>query len=98
MAMTRKLRAAWSWIDRWFPWLALAGVVVGLAIAVRSQWDPITDLDWGGSWKVLLVGAGLFAFAPLAQALTFWLILRLLGARSALSEALVIWAHSYVLR
>jgi uncharacterized membrane protein YbhN (UPF0104 family) len=92
------LRRAWSWIDRWFPWVALAGVVVGLALAVRGQWDAISELDWAGSWRILLTAAALFAVAPIAQALTFWIILRLLGARSPLWEALVIWAQSYVLR
>ena len=55
-------------------------------------------LDWTGSCRILLGSAALFAFAPLAQAFTFWIVLRLLGASSSLAEALVIWAHSYVLR
>jgi glycosyltransferase 2 family protein len=98
VAMKERLTRAWGWIDRWFPWVALIGVVVGLGIAVRSQWHAISELDWAGSWRIVLAGAALFAVAPLAQALTFWIILRLLGARSALADALVIWAHSYVLR
>jgi uncharacterized membrane protein YbhN (UPF0104 family) len=96
--MRENLRRAWGWIDRWFPWVALVGVVLGLAVAVRSQWDAISELDWEGSWRVVLAAAVLFAFAPLGQALTFWIILRLLRARTPLAEALVIWAHSYVLR
>jgi uncharacterized membrane protein YbhN (UPF0104 family) len=96
--MKSRLRVVWSWIDRWFPWIALAGVVVGLVLAVRGQWDAIRNLDWDGSWQILLAAAALFAFAPLAQAASFWVILRLLGARSPFGEAMVIWAHSYVLR
>jgi glycosyltransferase 2 family protein len=92
------LRAVWARIDRWFPWIALAGVSLGLVLAVRSQWSAITELDWAGSWRVLLAAAVLFAFAPLAQAVTFWMILRLLGARAPFAEAMLIWAHSYVLR
>ena len=96
--MKARLRRVWSWIDRWFPWIALVGVVVGLAVAVRGQWDAISDLDWSGSWSVLLVAAAFFAFAPIAQAASFWLILRLLGAHAPFGDAMVIWAHSYVLR
>jgi uncharacterized membrane protein YbhN (UPF0104 family) len=93
-----RLRVVWSWIDRWFPWIALVGVVAGLALAVRGQWGAISDLDWEGAWPVLLAAAALFSVAPLAQAASFWVILRLLGARAPFGDAMVIWAHSYVLR
>ena len=73
-------------------------MTVGLVLAVRSQWPAISELDWAGSWRVILVAAGLFAVAPLAQALTSWVILRLLGARAPFGEVMVIWAHAYVLR
>jgi len=96
--MKRTLARLWTWLNRWFRWIALVGVVVGLTLAVRGQWTAITSLDWAGSWRVLLVSAALFACAPLAQATTFWVILRLLGARAPFGEAMVIWAHSYVLR
>lgn len=96
--MKQALRRLWAWLDRWFHWIALVGVVIGLALAVRSQWEAITELDWAGSWRVILTSAVLFAAAPLAQACTFWIILRLLGARAPFGEAMVIWAHSYVLR
>ena len=96
--MKRALRALWAWLNRWFHWIALAGVVIGLALAVRSQWDAITELDWAGSWPILLGSAALFAVAPLAQASTCWIILRLLGARAPFGETMAIWANSYVLR
>jgi uncharacterized membrane protein YbhN (UPF0104 family) len=92
------LRAVWTWLNRWFHWIALAGVVIGLVLAVRSQWDAITELDWGGSWPILVASAGLFAAAPLAQASTSWIILRLLGAPAPFAETMRIWANSYVLR
>jgi glycosyltransferase 2 family protein len=92
------VRALWAWLNRWFHWIALVGVVIGLALAVRSQWDAIGDLDWEGSWPILLGSAALFAAAPLAQASTSWIILRLLGARAPFGEAMAIWANSYVLR
>lgn len=96
--MKQRLGVLWAWLNRWFHWIALVGVLVGLAIAVRSQWDAITGLDWAGSWRVLLLASLFFAVAPVAQAVTFWAILRKLGARAPFSEAMVIWAHSYVLR
>ena len=92
------MRRVWAWFNRWFHWIALAGVVVGLTLAVRSQWTAISELDWAGSWRVILGAAALFAVAPLAQALTSWVILRLLGARAPFGEVMVIWAHAYVLR
>jgi hypothetical protein len=93
-----RLRGVWSWINRWFPWIALAGVVIGLVLAVRGQWEAISELDWSGSWRVLLASAALFAIAPLAQACTSWIILRLLGTRASFPEAMRIWANAYVLR
>jgi glycosyltransferase 2 family protein len=92
------LARLWAWLNRWFHWIALVGVLIGLALAARSQWEAITELDWAGSWRVILTSAVFFAAAPLAQACTFWIILRLLGARPPFGEAMVIWAHSYVLR
>jgi glycosyltransferase 2 family protein len=98
VALRTALARLWAWLNRWFPWIALVGVVVGLALAVRSQWDAIVELDWEGSWPILLGSAALFAVAPLAQATTSWIILRLLGARAPFGEAMAIWANSYVLR
>lgn len=92
------MRGAIAWFNRWFHWIALVGVVIGLALAVRSQWPAITGLDWGGVWRILLLSAVAFAAEPLAQAASFWAILRLLGARAPFGEAMVIWGHSYVLR
>ena len=92
------MRKAWAWFNRWFHWIALVGVVVGLTLAVRSQWTAISELDWAGSWRYILAAAALFAVAPLAQAFTSWVILRLLGARAPFGEVMVIWAHAYVLR
>lgn len=97
--MTRPaLKRAINQFNRFFPWIALVLVLVGIVLAVRGQWPAISEMDWGASWRVLLIGAAAFAVAPLAQAVSFWIILRLLRARPPFSETLVIWAHSYVLR
>src|SRR5207248_1019428 len=90
--------ALWAWLNRWFGWVALTGIAVGLTLAVRSQWPAITELPWAHAWRVVLLSAPLFAVAPLAQAVGFWLILRCLGARAPFGEAMVVWAYSYVLR
>lgn len=92
------MRRLWAWFNRWFHWVALVGVVIGLTLAVRSQWTAISELDWAGSWRFILAAAALFSVAPLAQAFTSWVILRRLGARAPFGEVMVIWAHAYVLR
>lgn len=92
------MKRVWAWLNRWFHWIALVGVTIGLVLAVRSQWPAISELDWAGSWRTILLGAALFSVAPLAQATTSWIILRLLGAQAPFGETMVIWAHSYVLR
>ena len=84
--------------QRFFPWIALVLVVVGIALALEREWPAVTALNWGASWRVLLIGALAFAAAPLAQAVSFWLILRKLGARAPFADSMQIWAHSYVLR
>lgn len=96
--MKGTVRALWRWLNRWFSWIALAGVVVGLALAARNQWEAISELDWADSWPILLGSASLFAAAPLAQASTSWIILRFLGAPAPFGETMAIWANSYVLR
>jgi uncharacterized membrane protein YbhN (UPF0104 family) len=84
--------------QRFFPWIALVLVVVGIALALKREWPAVTALNWGASWRVLLVGGLAFAAAPLAQAVSFWLILRKLGARAPFGDSMQIWGHSYVLR
>ncbi|TML69536.1 MAG: hypothetical protein E6G14_07260 [Actinobacteria bacterium] len=63
-----------------------------------SATNAISTIDWGASWRYLALAALCFSAVPLAQALSFWLILRLLGARAPLGDALRIWSWSYVLR
>ena len=46
---------------------------------------------------ILLSGAA-FSVAPLAQATSVWVILRLLGARAPFGLAMAVWGHGYVLR
>ena len=48
-----------------------------------------------GSFAAAIV---LFAVAPFVQAFSFWLMLRLLGLEARLSEALLLWMRSFLLR
>jgi glycosyltransferase 2 family protein len=93
-----RLRPLVDRFQRFFPWIALVLVVVGIALALKREWPAVTALNWGASWRVLLIGALAFAAAPLAQAVSFWLILRKLGAQAPFAESMQIWANSYVLR
>ena len=95
---TPMLKRSVDRFHRFFPWIALALVVIGIVLALRREWSAVSALDWGSTWRILLIGAIAFAAAPLAQAVSFWLILRLLRARPPFAEAMLIWAHSYVLR
>jgi uncharacterized membrane protein YbhN (UPF0104 family) len=92
------VRALIGRFQRFFPWIALVLVVVGIALALERQWPAVKALNWGASWRVLVIGALAFAAAPIAQAVSFWLILRKLGARAPFADSMQIWAHSYVLR
>jgi glycosyltransferase 2 family protein len=81
-----------------FKWIALVGTVVGIAIALWSQREAVVAFDWSVSWSALALSVVLFALAPVAQGVSFWLILRFLGLPSRVDEALLIWMRSFLLR
>jgi uncharacterized membrane protein YbhN (UPF0104 family) len=81
-----------------FKWIALVGTVVGIAVALWSQRTAVADFNWRVSWTALTLSIVLFAIAPVAQGVSFWLILRFLGLESRLDEALLIWMRSFLLR
>jgi glycosyltransferase 2 family protein len=81
-----------------FKWIALVGTVVGIAIALWSQREAVVSFDWSVSWSALVLSVVLFALAPVAQGISFWLILRFLGLPSRPDEALVLWMRSFLLR
>jgi glycosyltransferase 2 family protein len=84
--------------QRVFPWVALIGATAGLFAIWRSQHQAIVRFEWDMSWPSLACAAVAYAVAPLAQAVSFWLALRLLTGKSPLLETLVVWSRSYVLR
>jgi hypothetical protein len=81
-----------------FKWIALVGTGAGIALALWSQREAVVAFDWSVSWSALALSIVLFALAPAAQGVSFWLILRFLGLPSRLDEALVIWMRSFLLR
>lgn len=92
------MRAFVAFFNRWFRWIALPLVMFGIALALRREAPAIAALDWRSAWRSMLAAALAFAVAPVAQSVSFWLVLRLLGARAPFGEAMRIWADSYVLR
>src|SRR5262249_35236164 len=55
-----RLRRSLDHFHRFFPWIALVLVLVGLVLALRREWPAVASLDWGASWRVLAVGAVAF--------------------------------------
>jgi uncharacterized membrane protein YbhN (UPF0104 family) len=85
-------------VNERFKWIALVGTVAGISFALWNQRAAVVDFDWRISWSALALSVLLFAVAPVAQGVSFWLILRFLGLESRLDEALVIWMRSFLLR
>jgi glycosyltransferase 2 family protein len=92
------VRRAAAWFARNFRWIAAVATAVGIAVAVYAQWDAIVDFDWSLPWWLIVSSVLAFAAAPIVQGFSFWLILRLLGGRARLDEAMVVWSRSFLLR
>jgi hypothetical protein len=93
-----RLRELAAVVGRHFKPIAAVATVVGVAIALATQREAIAEFEWRLSWRAFLASVLLFALAPLAQGVSFWLILRLLGLPSRFDEALLIWMRSFLLR
>jgi glycosyltransferase 2 family protein len=81
-----------------FKWIALLATVIGIAVAMWKQRTAVADFDWSISYWALALSVALFAVAPVAQGVSFWLILRFLGLQTRLPEALLVWMRSFLLR
>jgi glycosyltransferase 2 family protein len=81
-----------------FPWVAAAGAAAGLFALWRSQEATVSAYSWSVSWSALTGAALAYSVAPIAQAVSFWLALRLLTGRSPLLPTLLAWSRSYILR
>ena len=92
------MKRAFAVAARYFRWIAAIGTAAGIVIALLAQRDAIAAFDWTFSWKLLVPSVLAFAGAPLVQGFSFWLIMRFLGARTPLAEAMVVWSRSFLLR
>ena len=97
-AAVAKLRPIAAAFGRHFKVVAAVATVAGVALALYGQRNAIAEFDWRLSWSALAASVLLFALAPVAQGVSFWLILRLLGLETRFDEALVIWMRSFLLR
>jgi glycosyltransferase 2 family protein len=91
-------RRLWSLLSRRFRELAAIATVLGIAGALWSERKALVDFDWRLAPVSFAASIVLFAVAPFVQALSFWLMLRLLGLEARLSEALLLWMRSFLLR
>lgn len=88
----------WAFLGKHFKQVALVGTVVGIAIALFSQWQAITDFDWRIAPGVFALSVLLLAVGPVLQGISYWILLRMLGLPSNFSEALLIWMRSFLVR
>jgi hypothetical protein len=94
----RAMKRAFGAAARSFRWIAAIGTAAGITVALVAQRDAITSFDWTFSWRLLVPSVLAFAGAPLVQGFSFWLIMRFLGARTPLAEAMLVWSRSFLLR
>ena len=92
------MRPVWGFLGRHFKWVALVGTVIGIAIALSSQWEAITRFDWRIAPGIFALSILLLAVGPILQGISYWLLLRMLGLPSNFSEALLIWMRSFLVR
>ena len=91
-------RRLWRLISRRFRELAAIATVIGIAGALWSERKALLHFDWRLAPVSFVASIVLFAVAPFVQALSFWLMLRLLGLAARLNEALLLWMRSFLLR
>jgi glycosyltransferase 2 family protein len=92
------LRRLWSFATRRFRELAAIATALGIAGALWSERRALLDFDWRLAPGSFIAAIVLFAVAPFVQAVSFWLMLRLLGLAARLDEALLLWMRSFLLR
>jgi hypothetical protein len=92
------LRRLRSLAVRRFRELAAIATALGIAGALWSERRALLDFDWRLAPGSFVAAIALFAVAPFVQAVSFWLMLRLLGLAARLDEALLLWMRSFLLR
>ena len=81
-----------------FGLLAAAAALVGIALALWTKRDALDSLDSPAVLLAFAASSGVFAVAPLVQALLWSRLLRAVGARPPGTRALVVWTRSFLLR
>jgi hypothetical protein len=94
----RRLGPLKAFASKYFTPVALVATVIGIGIALVGQRDAILHFNWAADPASFLLAVCLFAVAPLLQGFCFWLVLRALGVPSPITESLVIWSRSFLLR
>ena len=72
-------RRLWSLASRRFRELAAIATALGIAGALWSERRALLDFDWRLAPASFVAAIVLFAVAPFVQAVSLWLVLRLLG-------------------
>ena len=96
--MKSLVRRLWSLAARRFRELAAIATLLGIAGALWSERKALLGFDWRLAPASFVAAILLFAVAPFVQAVSFWLMLRLLGLAARLDEALLLWMRSFLLR
>ncbi len=76
----------------------MIGTAIGIALALSSQREAITEFDWRIDPAVFALAVVLLSVGPILQSISYWLLLRMLGLPSSFSEALLIWMRSFLVR
>ncbi len=97
-AMKQGCKTAGRWAWQNFRIVAGVAFVVGLTLALLSNREAVSAVDWSIDPLALAGAVALMAVAPLLQAWTLGLALRRLGAAAPLAGTLRVWARSFVLR
>lgn len=92
--LARVLRPLRRWATPIFAILTVAGLV----LALWGQRAAIADFDWTVSPAILVGSALLFTVPVFAQGLSWWVILRLMGAPSRAWPSFLVWMRGFLVR
>jgi dolichol-phosphate mannosyltransferase len=87
-----------TWMSRHLRPLLATVAVLGVAWVGWAQREAIAHFDWSIAGWPLALAIGLFALAPLLQAMTFVVGLRRIGATGSAGSLVRAWARSFLLR
>lgn len=85
-------------LQRWTTQIFAVLIVVGVVLALWGQRDAIRGFDWSISPVAVAASVALFTVPVFAQGLSWWLILRLMGARSGPWPSFLVWMRGFLAR